>query len=442
MIEAIRISAIARAFTRERLLLAPDRLAMAAAVSLPWSTSATGILIALWLLALLPTLDRAAIRQELATAAGGLPVALWVLAALGMAWADASWEERFAGMAGYHKLLVVPLLLAQFRRSDRGLQVASFYLASVVALLALSWAMAIWPGLQEACCPDAAPGVPVKDYIAQSGEFVACAFVLLYFAGQAAKAGRKMIAAASGALALALLANVAYVATGRTALVVIPVLLVILGVRGRGWRGVVAFSAAGLVLAGAVWSSSPYLRERVLKVGSDVQQYHAGDFETSSGQRLAFWTRSVRLIEQAPLVGHGTMTLKEIFRRSAVGSSGVAARVTANPHNQVFAVAVQLGSVGAGLLVAMWTAHLLLFSGNGLTAWIGLVVVVQNIVSSLFNSHLLDFTQGWTYVFGVGVLGGTLLRREPRRLTLWRRRSAGAPSCQEDRCVTIQSADR
>jgi O-antigen ligase len=39
------------------------------------------------------------------------------------------------------------------------------------------------------------------------------------------------------------------------------------------------------------------------------------------------------------------------------------------------------------------------------------VLVVQNIVGSLFNSHLFDFVQGWTYVFGVGVLGGMVLRQ-------------------------------
>jgi hypothetical protein len=52
----------------------------------------------------------------------------------------------------------------------------------------------------------------------------------------------------------------------------------------------------------------------------------------------------------------------------------------------------------------------LLFRGPGLAAWIGLVVVVQNIVGSLFNSHLFDFLQGWTYVVGVGVAGGMMLR--------------------------------
>jgi O-antigen ligase len=62
------------------------------------------------------------------------------------------------------------------------------------------------------------------------------------------------------------------------------------------------------------------------------------------------------------------------------------------------------------VLYAMWLVHLLLFRGDGLAAWIGLMVVVQNIFTSLFNSHLFDFHEGWMYVLGVGVAGGMMLR--------------------------------
>ena len=58
----------------------------------------------------------------------------------------------------------------------------------------------------------------------------------------------------------------------------------------------------------------------------------------------------------------------------------------------------------------MWLLHLLLFRGDDLASWIGLLVVVQNIFTSLFNSHLFDFHEGWMYVLGVGIAGGIVLK--------------------------------
>ena len=86
-----------------------DWLAVAVVVSLPWSTSASIILIVLWLLAVLPTLAVADMRRELLTAAGGLPVLLWLLAAVGMLWADVPWAERIDGLGGFHRLLAIPV---------------------------------------------------------------------------------------------------------------------------------------------------------------------------------------------------------------------------------------------------------------------------------------------------------------------------------------------
>ena len=116
------------------------------------------------------------------------------------------------------------------------------------------------------------------------------------------------------------------------------------------------------------------------------------------------------------MIGHGTGSIHDLFIASSVGKTGAAGSATTNPHNQTFAVAIQLGLVGAVLLWAMWIAHLMLFRGSGLAEWIGLVIVVQNIVGSAFNSHLFDFVQGWIYVIGVGVAGGMALKnRTPPR---------------------------
>ena len=110
------------------------------------------------------------------------------------------------------------------------------------------------------------------------------------------------------------------------------------------------------------------------------------------------------------MIGHGTGSIHSLFEKAAAGHTATAGVAAANPHNQTLAVAIQLGFVGVAVLWAMWIAHLLLFRGNGLAEWIGLVIVVQNIVGSLFNSHLFDFVQGWTYVIGIGVAGGIALK--------------------------------
>jgi O-antigen ligase len=56
-----------------------------------------------------------------------------------------------------------------------------------------------------------------------------------------------------------------------------------------------------------------------------------------------------------------------------------------------------------------------LFRSGSFAAWVGLVVVIQNIVGSLFNSHLFDFTHGWAYVVGVGIAGGIVLKESAAR---------------------------
>ena len=61
---------------------------------------------------------------------------------------------------------------------------------------------------------------------------------------------------------------------------------------------------------------------------------------------------------------------------------------------------------------------------RGLQTWIGLLVVVQNIITSPFNSHIFDFTEGWMYVLGVGVAGGMVLKTSSRKAALATRDSA------------------
>ena len=128
-----------------KLFRAADALAIATAASLPWSTSATGILVGLWLLAVLPTIDLAALRRELSHPAAAFALLLVALAALGILWSEASWARAFQGFTPFAKLLVIPLLFIHFRQSERGLWVLAAFLISCALLLVASLILISWP---------------------------------------------------------------------------------------------------------------------------------------------------------------------------------------------------------------------------------------------------------------------------------------------------------
>ena len=405
-------ASITHRFDRMRLAPAADGLAIAVAVSLPWSTSATSILLALWLLALIPTLNWESLRSVLATPAGCLPVLLVVLGALGMLWADVSLVERWKGLESFFKLLVIPLLFVQFRRSDKALWVFGGYGAACVLLFLLSSIFYIWPGTAFLFTQD--PAVPVKNAATQSGEFVTCIFGFLFVAVDAFVTKRWLRLLGLAFAVIGMLVNIMYVATGRTALVIIPVLLAILAFKRLSTKGILMLFVAAIVLGSAGWFSSPYLRTRVTQIWTDAQKYQETKEVNSSGQRLDFWKNSAAFVAQAPVLGHGSGSIPSLFR-SLAAEKNMMGFETSNPHNQTFTVAIQIGLVGAFVLWAMWIAHLLLFRDGGLAEWIGLVVVVQNMIGSLFNSHLFDFGQGWVYMLGVGVAGGVALKNRAAR---------------------------
>ncbi len=348
------------AFRREHFARLVDSLAVALAVSLPWSTSATGIIAGLWLVALIPTLDLASLRRVVLIPAGGLPVLLVALGAAGMLWADVSWAERVNGIGSFVKLLFIPLLVYQFFRSDCGRQVLIGFLTSCVLLLVVSWSLWVWPGIPWLHAMRN-PGIPVKDYIAQSAMFTICSFVLAEFAYEIWRNGNRRLALALISLMLVFLANILYVAASRTYLVAFPALMLAFGYRHLGWKGAIGLLLGFFVLAAAAWPSANFMRVRVSSFFDEVHAYQPGGRATSAGERLVYWTKAMESIRERPLFGHGTGSISQQYRRLVVGSTGMAAELSANPHNQTLAIGIQIGLVGVVALLAMWLAHLALF---------------------------------------------------------------------------------
>jgi hypothetical protein len=387
-----------------------DCLVVAIAIALPWSISATAICVLVWLLVLLPALNIASLRRELATLAGGIPVLLWCFGAVGMVWADVTWTERFQGLGSFHRLLVIPLLLAQFRRAWHGSWVIYGFLISSAFVLIASYVLILNPAWTPR---RGLVGVAAHDHIFQGSICLICGFSALGYATLEAGKRHWLVILGLITVAILFLTNFLFVpAFSRTPLAVAPVLTVLLGWRVARSRGILGACALAAAVTLAFSLTSPNLHARVQNSIVEFRQYWVANRATSIGMHVAFLKESLTIISSAPLIGHGTGSIAKEFAKVTTGGQGAAGVATVNPHNQTVAVAIQIGLLGAIVLWSMWVVHLRLFRGNGTIAWLGIVIVVENIISSVFHSHLFDSSHGWLYVFGIGVLGGMVQRNQ------------------------------
>lgn len=358
----------------------------------------------IWLIVLLPTIEPSSFLRCLKHPVSFLPISFFAVAVLGTLWGTGPWSERFHGISPATKLLAIPFLLYHFQRSKRGTWVLLAFLLSCSLLLALSWIVFFVPEWKIAATQ--VPGVPLKNSISQSQEFGLCILALALLVLVLARNRRFILATLSATLLLAFFFNMTFVVLARTALVYMVPLTVIFAARHLSRKAMIISLGGVVIVIGLVWFSSPYLRGRFEHIAVEYQEYRETNRPTSTGQRIEYWINSIRWISEAPVIGHGTGSSKQLFEKEAIGKSGAWADSISNPHNQTLYVALQWGLLGCLVLYAMWYFHLTMFRGPGLVAWIGLIVVGQNILSSIFNSHLFDFHEGWIYVLGVGVAGG------------------------------------
>lgn len=393
------------------------------ALVFPWSTTGTSILIFPILIMFLLTHGPREMIVQLRHPACSLPISLIGLALIGTVWAyDVPWSERLQALEKVLKLFwFVPFFL-HFQRTSRATTVFAAYVVSNSLLLALSYLVFFSPAASS-LTGVRYPGVPLKNYIDQSHAFALIAVILLGLAVEFFRDQRPDKALALLAVSVAFLANLAFINVARTAFVYLPAMFVILVLRfARGWLLLAVFAGSCALVAG-LWSASPGFQSRVMRSLHEVDAFRANasrvdGFNAGGAERLEFWRKSIAFIASAPIIGHGTGSTRGLFAQEANGQTGIMAKVTSNPHNQTLAVALQWGVVGCALLYAMWASHLLLFRDglaeqrDNLLSWVGLLAVVQNLASSLLNSHLFDFYQGWLYVLVVAIVGGQLQRQK------------------------------
>ncbi|MGH8661525.1 MAG: O-antigen ligase family protein [Burkholderiales bacterium] len=206
-------------------------------------------------------------------------------------------------------------------------------------------------------------------------------------------------------LAVLALINGTLVVQGVTGYLVFATLALYLGYSWKGWRGI-AWAAGAVAAAAAVlmFVSGPF-QDRVFRIRGEVAQWQPGVArkDSSTGQRLEFYRVSLEIVKDRPLLGHGTGSFASAYAEKMKGQRAL---LTRNPHNEYLHLMVQLGLAGlAALLYLFWThwrstPRLPTPTERHLAR--GLVLTMA--VGCLFNSWLMDHTEGLLYAWLTGLL--------------------------------------
>lgn len=111
------------------------------------------------------------------------------------------------------------------------------------------------------------------------------------------------------------------------------------------WRGVLAAMIALPIMFGGLFAFSPTFHNRIHQVSSNINQYQQGHEQTSIGLRLAFAKYSYSVIKEHWLLGAGTGSFEELYRKSN-GPKLDDNTWPAHPHNEYLLIWFQIGTLG------------------------------------------------------------------------------------------------
>jgi O-antigen ligase len=393
-----------------------DRLAgwllPAFAFALPLSVSADAILLGAVIFLLVSGGDWrrkvAIIRSDPAPV---MALALFSLLLVGTLWSDASWEDRLGYLGRYVGLPVFALLLPICRAGQVRQTSRLAFLAAM--LLTLLFSVALRSGwlppspLWHGSATDAAP---FRSTITQGLLLAFAAFVAILMAEES---GNGLWRWALRVFALAAAFDVLFIAPARTGYAVLAVLIAVLGGTRYGARGLLLAVGGALLLFAAAFLLSPTFHARFDQALVEAEQTSADSpAQSSIGLRLEFWRNSLRLIAEAPVFGRGTGSYPTAYRRLTEGTGMAESR---NPHNDWLHIGVQLGAVGVLALLAfygaVWRYAGLLPAPFDRAQARGLVLIF--LIGGLFNTLLMDHTEGRLFALFMALSFATLPARNP-----------------------------
>ncbi len=151
----------------------------------------------------------------------------------------------------------------------------------------------------------------------------------------------------------------------------------------------------------------PLMPGRLLETSQEVSEHKSDVHLTSAGIRLEMYKNTLSLIKQSPFIGYGTGALRYEYNKLA-NTQDTLLKDVPNPHNQYLLTFFELGMAGFAALIFMFYRfwqHSNVIARSDTYAGMYLKGVVLTIaIGSMFNSLLLDATEGKFYCVLTGLL--------------------------------------
>jgi len=380
----------------------------AIAAAIPLSLAATNMIKVVALAVALVALaaDWHARRPSPVAGLRSVQVAMVMLAALALsqAWAVVPPLEGWSAVMKYGSKLILIPVIAILVRTRREASIAVSVLVAVQVFVLLSSCL-LYLGVPApwALPLRNSPATVFSSYLDQSimtaGLAALCWNLRADFPG---RHGRWVAAA----LALVALANVIAMLPGRSGQVaaIVVVTLALLWQLPRRWLVAGMFAPVALAAAAAV--VVPQFRERIIITVNELQAYQSSnDANTSSGQRLTYWYRSLQSMGENPLAGSGAGSWNREYLRLEGAAPLAGTADVRNPHQEYLLWGVQLGALGVALFLTLLAAMVRDVRRFGITArHTGESMVAVFATACLFNSSLYDAVTGEYFCIAFGLL--------------------------------------
>ncbi len=345
-------------------------------------------------------------------------IGFFAISLLSLANSDVLGQDEWDALKGYSRLLYVPLIVSLITTAEWQRRAWTAMLLGMLFTLSI-FLLDIWfeiPGTRTYGSGTAGQGV-FHHHIAEGMVLAFLGACALHKALQAHES--RTHRAFWLLICIGVLAGIFSVGQSRTGQfsVLVAYTLVLATHLPKPYR----LRALGLSLLAAflLIAASPRVQERFAEGLRETATFQIDGERTSVGARLKAWEFSFELIEQAPWLGHGVGSYRDLayqhFRASRICDLGVCEQ----PHNQFIVTTVEMGILGLLSLFSIILAGLLQRPGE-LWATSRLLPAFMAIftLTALMDSSLKIQAQSFFSVMALGLLSSSIHKKYPSAIKL------------------------